>query len=209
MRPARIIAAVLLAAAVAATGSYLALSTAHQPAAASTQPSTATSAPTISPATHPITPPPTTPPTNPTPSPPAACRTAQLQLRAGQEEHAMGHVYSTYGFRNRSTVACTMTGHPGVQLLDAHGVVVPIVLSLDAEPAATVLLRPGGWAFFIIGEGVLPEYNDPQPCPVASTLVVTPPNQQQALTIQPGLAPCGGRLSITAVRPDGNLAPIR
>src|SRR5215207_1540490 len=84
MRPARIIAAVLLAAGVAATGSYLALSTAHQPAAAPT---------------HPTTPPPTTPPTNPTPSPPA-CRTAQLELRAGQQEGAMGHVYSTYGFRN-------------------------------------------------------------------------------------------------------------
>jgi len=208
MRPARIIAVVVLAAAVAATGSYIALSTAHPSAAApaATQSSATTPVPTpistVPPATYLPTPP---------PSPPGACRTAQLHLQTGQIEGAMGQRFITYGLRNRSAVACTLFGFPGVHLLDAHGGVLPTVVGhgyFDTGPATRVLLRPGGWAFFTLQEGVNPYDTDPQPCPTV-TLAITPPNQHQALTVPEAIAPCGGRVSVSPIRSTGELTPIR
>jgi hypothetical protein len=192
MRPARIIAIIVFTAAVAVTG--CSTHTTTRPAAAAPTPSQP-------PATNP-TPPPTTPPsTTPPPTRPTACRTAQLHLRAVMEDNGMGHHWITYAFRNRSAVACTLSGVPAVQLLDAHGGVLPIVR--HDGPGSTgpvVLLRPGGSAFFSIGQLIAPDY-DGQPCPAATTLAVTPPHQRDALTTTTGLAPCGGRLSLSAIRP--------
>ena len=114
----------------------------------------------------------------------------------------MGRHWITYAFRNRSAVTCTLSGVPVVQLLDAHGGVLPTGLP-GGGPGTTgpvVRLRPGAAAFFSIGELLAPDY-DGQPCPAAATLAVTPPHRRQALTIPATIAPCGGRLWMTPVRP--------
>jgi Protein of unknown function (DUF4232) len=209
MRPVRTIIAVIFAAALAVTGCS-ARSTAHPSAAKPTpnQPPTTTTTPAPTPtATHPRAPRPTTPPSPPPSLPPAppqptACRTAQLQLRTGQIEGAMGHQYITFAFQNRSSVACTMFGFPGVQLLDAHGSPLPTKVGhayFDTGPARRVLLQPSGYGFFTLAEALIPSGSDPQPCPTA-TLAVTPPGQRQALTSPQALTPCGGEVAVTPVR---------
>jgi hypothetical protein len=212
MRPVRTIIAVVFAAAVAVTGCS-ARSTAHPSAAgpASNQPATTTPAPTpIAPTptpTHPVPPRPTTPPPPPpslppAPPPPTACRTAQLQLRTDGVEGATGHQYITFAFQNRSSVACTMFGFPGVQLLDAHGSPLPTKVGhayFDTGPARRVVLQRFGYAFFTLAETLIPSGSDPQPCPRA-TLAVTPPGQRQALTSPQALTPCGGAVVVSPVR---------
>jgi hypothetical protein len=208
MRPSRILVAVSLAALAVAVSGCGARTAVHPSAAATpTQPTVTGPAAAPTP-TIPRTPPPSTPP----PSQPVACRTGQLQLLTGRTEGAMGHRYVTYGLRNRSAVACSMSGFPGVQLLDAHGGDLPTVLrhsNLGTGPAGRVLLRPGGWGFFVVEEGVIPYDTDVQPCPAAATIAVTPPHQRQALTVPTELAPCGGRLSVSPVGPTGELTQVR
>jgi Protein of unknown function (DUF4232) len=212
MRLVRTITAFVFAAAVAVTGCS-AQATVHPAAAApalSQRPAASpTPAPPMPRTTRPTTP---TPPTGRR----AVCRTAQLHLRMVQAEGAMGHRYLTYAFGNRSAVACTMSGFPVVHLLDAHGGVLPTVLRhtyVDTGPVRRVLLRPGASAFFTLAEVVFPEVGDRQPCPVATTLAVTPPQQRQALTIPAtiggteALAPCGGRLWVAPVRPTAQPKP--
>ena len=209
MRPIRTILIVVFAAAVAVTGCS-ARSTAHPPAASPTsnQPAATIPAPNST-APHPVAPPPSLPPP-PVPPQPTACRTAQLQLRTGRVEGAMGHQYISFAFQNRSSEACTMFGFPGVQLLDAHSSPLPTKVGhayFDTGPARRVLLQRFGYAFFTLAEALIPYGSDPQPCPRA-TLAVTPPGQRQALTSPQALTPCGGSVVVTPVRSTGELDPI-
>jgi len=208
MRPIRTILIVVFAAAVAVTGCS-ARSTAHPPAASPTsnQPAATIAAPNST-APHPVAPPSLPPP--PVPPQPTACRTAQLQLRTGRVEGAMGHQYISFAFQNRSSEACTMFGFPGVQLLDAHSSPLPTKVGhayFDTGPARRVLLQRFGYAFFTLAEALIPYGSDPQPCPRA-TLAVTPPGQRQALTSPQALTPCGGSVVVTPVRSTGELDPI-
>ena len=208
MRPIRTILIVVFAAAVAVTGCS-ARSTAHPPAASPTsnQPAATIPAPNST-APHPVAPPSLPPP--PVPPQPTACRTAQLQLRTGRVEGAMGHQYISFAFQNRSSEACTMFGFPGVQLLDAHSSPLPTKVGhayFDTGPARRVLLQRFGYAFFTLAEALIPYGSDPQPCPRA-TLAVTPPGQRQALTSPQALTPCGGSVVVTPVRSTGELDPI-
>ena len=208
MRPIRTILIVVFAAAVAVTGCS-ARSTAHPPAASPTsnQPAATIPAPNST-APHPVAPPSLPPP--PVPPQPTACRTAQLQLRTGRVEGAMGHQYISFAFQNRSSEACTMFGFPGVQLLDAHSSPLPTKVGhayFDTGPARRVLLQRFGYAFFTLAEALIPYGSDPQPCPRA-TLAATPPGQRQALTSPQALTPCGGSVVVTPVRSTGELDPI-
>jgi hypothetical protein len=216
MRPVRLVAAVSLAAAMAIAGCSAHTTTAVGPAAAApiaTRPPAADPTPTpvpTTPWTHPTTPTPTTPPAPPPPPRPASCRTAQLQLRSGQIEGAMGSRFITYGFRNRSAVTCTMFGFPGVRLLDAHRGAIPTAVGhgyFDTGPARLVRLRPGGWAFFTLQEHVVPRDTGPDPCQRVG-LAVTPPNQRQALIIRDAIQPCENGVAISPVRATGDLTPI-
>jgi Protein of unknown function (DUF4232) len=199
MRPARIITVVVFAAAVAITGCSAHPSTRNPAAAApaATRPPV-TRPPSTAVASRPRSTQPT-PPTSHRPTGPVACRTSQLQLRAGFTDSGMGRQWTTYGFRNRSTLACTMAGFPAVRLLDARGRVIATLPGHDAATSPVVRLRPGGSAYFSVGQLSGPEYPG-QPCPAAATLVVTPPHQGQALSIPATLAPCGGRLWGAVIR---------
>jgi hypothetical protein len=198
MRPARIVAVFVFAAAMAITGCS-ANPTASNPAdaaPATTRPPATTQASTPVATTLPTQP--TSPPTSQPPTGPVACRSSQLQLSTGFTDSGMGRQWTTYAFRNRSALACAMSGFPAVRLLDARGRVIATIPGRDAGSPA-VLLRPGGSAYFGIGQLLNPDYPG-QPCPAATTLVVTPPHQRQALTIPTTLAPCGGRLWSADIR---------
>jgi Protein of unknown function (DUF4232) len=200
MRPARTIAVVVFAAAVAITGCST-NPTANNPAAAppaTSQPAAASPAPTPT-APRPRATQPTPPPTSHQPTGPIACRTSQLHLRTGLTDGATGRQWTTYVFQNRSALDCTLSGFPTVRLLDPSRREIASLPSHDAATNPVVRLRPGGSAYFSVGQPSGPEYPG-QPCPAAATLIVTPPHQGQALRIPTTLAPCGGRLWGAVIR---------
>ena len=156
MRPSRIIAAVALAAAVAATGSYLAVATATRPSSASQPPATASparSAPagTRQPAVGPNLPPSTsgTSPSGGRPTP-GRCAASALRGSVQGRDGAAGTIYTTIGLRNISATTCTVKGIPQVRLLDDQGQPVTAfgtcssvrVRALEASTAPTVPTTP-------------------------------------------------------------------
>jgi hypothetical protein len=186
MRPAKIIAAVALATAVAATGSYLAVSTATHPSAASQPPATASpvsSTPTSKPQSGGGSGLPTRSTTNPSDDQPAPGRCAASALRGSVQgsEGAAGTIYTTIGLRNISARTCTVKGIPQVRLLGDQGQPVTAP-SVPGDPAGSlVVLRPGGAARFT--------FSEPNVCDrtvAGSRLRVTLPQSQGSLVVDLG-----------------------
>jgi Protein of unknown function (DUF4232) len=144
MRPARIIAAVMFAAAVAVTGCS-AHSTAGGPSAAPQPPET----------TPPLVTAPSAPPSTAGPSSarPATGRCAASALRGSVQgtEGAAGTIWTTVRLRNASGGTCTVKGVPGVRLLGAQGQPVTAPSTPDGAAGALVRLRPGQAAQFAYG----------------------------------------------------------
>jgi hypothetical protein len=182
MRPARIIAAILLAAAVAATGSYIALSTAPHPVAAS-QPPGAASPREPSPSAKPQPGPgPDTPTrtTSPRRDRPATdpCGPSALQGSVQGSDGAAGTIWVTIQLRNASTRTCTVKGIPQVRLLGAQGQPVTAPSRPEGPAGSVVVLRPGRAARF--------EFHYPNACDTAvvgSRLRVTLPQQQDSVIV--------------------------
>ena len=201
MRPSRIIAAVTLAAAVAATGSYLAVATATRPSSASQPPATASparSAPagTRQPAVGPDLPPSTsgTSPSGGRPTP-GRCAASALRGSIQGQDGAAGTIYTTIGLRNVSAETCTVKGIPQVRLLGAEGqpATAPSVPSGPAGSA--VVLRPGKAARFT--------FSRPNACDAlvaGSRLRVTLPGGQGSLTVPLGAVTAFGTCSSVRVR---------
>jgi hypothetical protein len=186
MRPARIIAAVALATAVAATGSYLAVSTTH-PSAASQPPATGppvSSTPTSKPqpGAGPDLPPSTTNPSGGQPAP-GRCAASALRGSVQASDGAVGTIYTTIGLRNLSARACTVKGIPQVRLLNdqdqSQSLTAP---SVPGGPAGSlVVLRPGGAGRFT--------FSRPNACDrtvAGSRLRMTLPQGQGSLVVDLG-----------------------
>jgi hypothetical protein len=202
MRPSRIIAVVALAAAVAATGSYLAVATATHPSSASQPPATASpasSAPagTRQPAAVGPEQAPSTSGTSPSGGQPAPGRCAASALRGSVQDQdgAAGTIYTTIGLGNISAETCTVKGIPQVRLLDAGGrpATAP---SVPSGPAGSVVvLRPGRAARFA--------FSRPNACDAhvaGSRLRVTLPGGQGSLTVPLGAVTAFGTCSSVRVR---------
>jgi Protein of unknown function (DUF4232) len=180
MRPARIIAAVVAAAAVAATGSYLALSTASHPSAtaapvgstpATTHPSGNGSERTHSTAT-----------TGPSGQlTPGRCAASALRGSVQGSDGAAGHIWYRIRLGNASTRSCSLRGIPDVRLLGAEGQPVTAP-SVPGGPAGSpVLLRPGQAARF--------SFSEPNACGrfvTGSRLRVTLPQGRGSLSVPLG-----------------------
>ena len=184
MRPARIIAAVALAAAVAATGSYLAVSTTH-PSAAAQPPATgppvsSTPTGTPQPGPGPDLPPSTINPSGGQPAP-GRCAASALRGSVQASDGAAGTIYTTIGLRNLSARTCTVKGIPQVRLLNDQGQPVTAP-SVPGGPAGSlVVLRPGGVARFT--------FSRPNACDrtvAGSRLRVTLPQGQGSLVVDLG-----------------------
>jgi hypothetical protein len=186
MRPARIIAAVALATAVAATGSYLAVSTSTHPSAPSQPPATtppvnSTPIGTPQPDTEPDLPPSTT---NQSGSPtPSRCAASALRGSVQASDGAAGTIYTTIGLRNLSARACTVKGIPQVRLLNDEDLSQPLTApSVPGGSAGSlVVLRPGGAARFT--------FSRPNACDrtvAGSRLRVTLPQGQGSLAVDLG-----------------------
>jgi hypothetical protein len=160
------------------------------------------------PPTSPATPPPVAPPAD---APPVAsrCTVANLVLLQGRSGFAAGNIYTAIFFKNRSDRTCWLYGFPGLLMLDASGQAMQThavwglsFAGVSAKPT-TVMLAPGVSAPFFIHYTDVTTGNETT-CPVASSLLVTPPDETHQLRLPGGLAPCGhGTIDVSPVTPSG------
>jgi hypothetical protein len=201
MRPTRIIAAVVLTAAVAAAGSYLAVSTATHPSAASQPPATASpvsSAATGTPRSGagPDLPPSTSTINSSGDQPtPGRCAASALQGSVQGQEGAAGTIYTTIGLRNVSAKTCTVKGIPQVRLLGAQGQPATAPSVPSGPAGSVVILRPGKVARFT--------FSQPNACDAhvaGSRLRVTLPGGQGSVTVPLGAVTSFGTCSSVRVQ---------
>jgi Protein of unknown function (DUF4232) len=198
MRPARIIATVALATAVAVTGSYLALSTSTHPSTASQPAATAppvSSTPTSTPqpGPGPDLPPSTTSQSgSPTPS---RCAASALGGSVQASDGAAGTIYTTIGLRNVSARTCTVKGIPQVRLLGAQGQPATAPSVPSGPAGSVVVVRPGKVARFT--------FSQPNACDArvaGSRLRVTLPGGQGSVTLPLGAVTSFGTCSSVRVQ---------
>jgi hypothetical protein len=184
MRPARIIAAVVFAAAIAVIGCS-AHSTAARPSAAPQPPGTASPVDPAStgkpqPGAGPATPPSTTSPSGGRPAT-GRCAASELGGSVQGSDGAAGTIWITVELRNVSGRTCTVKGIPEVRLLGAQGQPVTAPSKPDGPGGSPVVLRPGQAARFTFAE--------PNACDstvAGSRLRVTLPSGQGSLTVELG-----------------------
>jgi hypothetical protein len=174
MRPVRIIAAVMFAAAVAVTGCS-ARSTADGLRAA---PQPSEPAPPL--VTAPGTPPSTAAPSGGQPAT-GRCDASALRGTVQGSEGAAGTIWTTIRLRNASGRTCTVKGIPEVRLLDGQEHPVTAPSKPDGPGGSLVVLRPGKEARFA--------YGAPNACDrtaAGSRLRVTLPSGQGSLVVPLG-----------------------
>ena len=142
------------------------------------------------------------------PSPQAGdrCHTAGLTLSLAASDAGAGQRWDTYRLTNWTGVSCLFYGYPGAQLLDADNNPLPTNVvrgggqTNDPGPA-TVVVPAGGSAKFVAHWSPIPVGNETT-CPTASTLLVTPPDEWDALSIATPMNPCGGgTINVSALQP--------
>jgi hypothetical protein len=184
MRPVRIIAAVMFAAAVAVSGCSA------SPTAGAPQPP-ATDPPLV---TEPTTPHPTTGPAGGRPAT-DRCDASALRGTVQGSEGAAGTVWTTIRLRNASGGTCRVRGVPEVRLLDAQGRPATAPSRPDGPAGPLVRLRPGQAAQFA--------YATPNVCDrtvAGSRLRVTLPSGQGSLVVPLGAEARYGTCASVRVR---------
>ncbi len=179
---------------------------------AGTSPSPLTAVPS---SPEPIPPPRTRPPVASSSAAPAAgpqrCHTSQLAVRFVGENGAAGHTYATFDMTNKSTATCWLYGFVGMQMLDSDGHALPTrvlrnggIFTGRAGPTRFDLPQSRSASFEVAWSNVP---GGPS-CPLASQLVVTPPDEFDHVTLQVSefvsfwLAPCDtGELDVQPMRP--------
>ena len=115
---------------------------------------------------------------------------AHLELSLGEGGAAAGNRYQTVVFTNTGSTECTLTGYPGVSLLDASGARIGQPAGRESGTVAKVSLKAdGGQASFFIhttadlgGTG----------CQAASsTIAVIAPDDTMTMTLPGEVTVCG------------------
>jgi membrane-bound inhibitor of C-type lysozyme len=140
---------------------------------------------------------------------PAACRTADLRLAAGETDAGAGNRAQILTLTNAGTTPCSLSGYPAVSLLDANGRPVSGVRSdQNAGTASPVILPAAGRAFFDIAWNVVPNEAEGQTtCPTAARVTVRVGADTATLALPLTFTPCGGRIRVNPVRATEEIAP--
>ena len=193
MRPARITATVMFAAAIAITGCSAHPTTTNPAAAASPLDPAPTTTP--QPGAGPATPPSTTSPPDRQPAP-GRCAASALAGSVLGTEGAAGTIWYTVQLRNASAKTCTVKGVPQVRLLGGQGQPVTAPSRPDGPTGSLVVLRPGQAARFV--------FHEPNACDTTvagSRLQVTLPAGQGSLVVPLGAETRFGTCVSVGVRP--------
>ena len=133
------------------------------------------------------------------------CHTSELSLSQDDGQVAVGNVGVTFQLRSIAGHPCTLYGFPGLQLLDAAAQPLPTYLTwsrsgylIGTVPERTLTLLPGDRAYFVLQFSDVPRPGER--CVAASNLRITPPNAFSSVVGQVhGIAPCGGRVTVSPV----------
>jgi hypothetical protein len=134
----------------------------------------------------------------------STCVTARLRLSLASAQGAAGTAYMYYDLTNIGPSACSMSGYPGVAVLDAHGHIVQHPARRGARqpaPVTRVTLRPEEHARFLVNStDVIPSPGCPKSYS-GTTLQVYPPNRRTALLLSHTGSFCN--LRVGPVQPAG------
>lgn len=127
------------------------------------------------------------------------CQSGQLRASLGASSAGAGQRYVALVLESTSEERCTLTGHPGVTLLDAAGGQIgePATPVPDMEEVQ-VELGPGDLASAIlhtVNAGMSPE-----PCwPPSASLSVVPPGGTDAIEAEGDIEVCGDTFTVTVL----------
>lgn len=197
-----VVAALALAACGSSAPSASSTSTTHpkrkkrHPTTTTTRPTTTTTSPTTT-TTRPTTT--TTVPPAPTTTVPvtAACTSAQLQVHSLGQQAGAGHIGLVIAFTNSSSTTCTLSGYPGVALLNAAGSQVAQAVrtpsgylgGLQSGQAIPVVTVAAGASASALVEGTDASASGGN-CQIYPEILVTPPNLRQSVSLTTSLPGC-------------------
>ncbi|MDT3399387.1 DUF4232 domain-containing protein [Streptomyces sp. B1866] len=129
------------------------------------------------------------------------CAAGDLKLSFGRVDIGAGNIYAPLVFTNTGKSSCTLTGFPGVSVLDSSGKAIGAPATRSGAAHGTLTLKSGGSvhaSVHTVNEGV-----SGKPCrPAASTIRAYPPDSRQALTAPVrSFRVCGGVFDVSAVEP--------
>ncbi len=141
------------------------------------------------------------------PQPPGRCRASILSgsaygLAGGGAAGSMG---GAFGLVNHGTVACTLFGYPGMQLLGTHGRPLPTKVIrgqyevVSVIPEQTVTVAPGAEVFFYFMYSDALGTGCPATCPETSAVEITPPGAYYHLVVSVHIAPSQGWVWVSPV----------
>ncbi|SFS50566.1 DUF4232 domain-containing protein [Brevundimonas viscosa] len=138
------------------------------------------------------------------------CRGPQLRLSNEGGDAGAGNRVANIGLQNVGTQPCSLTGYPTVTLQDAQGRNLTAVRSEQAtgsyftpgQPPAPVVLAPQARAAFELAWSAIPdEAQGERTCPNAARVRVLAPGDTSPASLTMNLAPCGGRVKVSPIRP--------
>ena len=138
------------------------------------------------------------------------CRGPQLRLSNEGGDAGAGNRVANIGLQNVGTQPCSLTGYPTVTLQDAQGRNLTAVRSEQAtgsyftpgQPPAPVVLAPQARAAFELAWSAIPdEAQGERTCPNAARVRVLAPGDTSPASLNMNLAPCGGRVKVSPIRP--------
>ncbi|MCU1456216.1 MAG: hypothetical protein JWL73_308, partial [Actinomycetia bacterium] len=137
----------------------------------------------------------TTGPATSTTRDPNQCATSSLAIVLRPGSPGAGQVYANLVFTNNGATSCTMSGYPGVSLLDASANQIGQPATRKGGTVAPVRLTPGGSASAVlhtVNAGIAPG-----PCLAPSVKVkVFPPNELDPITAPGTFTVCGNQFDV-------------
>ena len=141
------------------------------------------------------------------------CTTFQIHITGIDKGAGLGNVGALFRLKNTSHDGCTLAGYPGIRLVSPTGA----LLRSDVRDAVDgdylfppivphlVALEPGGYAAFNLGYADNPsgQANEPYDvaCPSAHWVRIVLPKTNQFGTARFAMAPCQGRVNVSAIFP--------
>lgn len=136
------------------------------------------------------------------------CQAARLAFKLAQPDAGVGHRTVALVVTNRGSDACSLSGYPGLRLLDSKRRLMETHVSHGAMyfhkqvARRLVVLRPGKSARAWLEYSAVPTEGEPadRPCqPLSAYLRVTPPGSKSSGVVKFGDIACGyGSLVTTA-----------
>jgi len=133
----------------------------------------------------------------------SGCRTAQLRATLGGQNSGVGSIFTTIVLRNVGRQSCSVTGYPGISLVDGARRQIGRPARWDAGVVRWFTLRPGEAASTAV-HSLNPGTGTTNCLPPSTALRVYPPNARTALLVPARLSDCLGTLGVTPLVPGTN-----